>query len=117
MSLDYNLTAIKDRDVHFPPETDEAVVRMMGTLNRKVNAAIWATIPVQIGDITEENADEWFDRYVFWNKLVGHGDTESWTLTREDVHHLIGLKTNVWPHMEHVEWLERQFNFVREGRF
>jgi hypothetical protein len=113
MSLDYNLTKIEDRNVHFPPNTQS--VEILGTLNQKVNGAIWATIAVQMGEITADNADEWFDRYVFWNKLMGFEPNE-YTLTREDVHHLVGLKTNVWPNMDHAAWLSRMWDFVKEGR-
>lgn len=104
MSLDYNLTAIKDRSVHFPP--NEESPNLLGTLNLKVYSAIWACISTQIGTITEENADEWFFRYVLWNRLSGLNDGE-YTLTRQDVHHLVGLSTNVFPDLNRQEWSAR----------
>lgn len=114
MSLDWNLTAIKDREVHFPPETDEAVVRMIGSMNRKVMQAIWATIPTQIGKITEENAEEFYFRYRLSNRLSGFEDSDS-DLTLEDVKHLVGLSTNVWPEMNREEWLARQWEIHTRG--
>jgi len=112
MSLDYDLRSIKDFKVNFPPNTES--VAILGTLNIKVTCAIWATIAVQIGEITSENADEWFDRYVFWNRLQGTTDPNNdLPLSREDVHALVGLKTNVWPAMEHGEWLERQWEMSK----
>lgn len=106
MSLDYDLTKVQDRDVHFPPNTES--VAILGTMNIKVNSAIWACIATQIGTITVDNADEWYDRYHFWNLYSGNEDTDL-TLTREDVHHLVGLKTNVWPDLDRPAWLERLF--------
>lgn len=116
MSLDYNLTKIKNREVNFPPNTESVAV--LGTLNLKVHAAIWACIPVQIGEITQANADEWYDRYVFSNRLMGTTDpANDLPLSREDVHNLVGLSTNVWPHLSRRDWLDRQFQFSQEGRF
>lgn len=115
MSLDYDLRNIKDRSVNFPPETDPAVIRLAGDMNRKVYSVIWSTIAVQIGTITEDNADEFYDRYSYWNRLM-FGPDEELPFTREDVHLLVGLSTNVFPDLTHEEWLDRLFRFHKEGR-
>jgi hypothetical protein len=115
MSLNYNLTAIKDRAVHFP--ANDQHVSVLGTLNLKVNAAIWMCIPVGIGEITAENHEEWFNRYRFFQQLGGHrlGETPAVDLTLEDVKHLIGLSTNVFPETPHDEWLTKMWDRVKEG--
>jgi hypothetical protein len=106
MSLDYDLTEIKDRSVHFPPNTES--VAILGTLNIKVNAAIWACLTTQIGTITADNADDWYTRYVLWNRLQGF-ESNPYPLTREDIHHLVGLRTNVYPDLPIGEWLTRLY--------
>lgn len=112
MSLDWNITNIKDRAEHFPPNTEH--VEVLGSLNRKVFSAIWGCITTQIGTITEENADEWFDRYCFWYKLQ-YGDLEGVPFDRDDIHKMAGLSTNVFPDLPRDRWLERQWEMWEQS--
>lgn len=55
---------------------------------------IFATMPVGIGVITEENHLEWYGRYLQWNAACGWDDPY---LSLSDVKAGIGLSTNVFP--------------------
>jgi len=106
MSLDYDLRDMKDREVHFPPNTEHTEI--VGSLNLKVSAMIWATIATGIGDIKDEtDADEFYVRYVYWHRLFGNGEVP---FTRQDVRRAVGLKTNVYPRQTRSEWLNRLFD-------
>lgn len=112
MSLDYDLTAMVNRETHFPPNTEH--VEMLGTLNRKVYSLIWGTISVQIGEITLKNADQWYDRYLAWHRLMGYPDADM-PFDREDVRNAAGLRTNVYPNLTQAQWLKRTWEiFERE---
>lgn len=96
MSLDWNLTDVKDRDVNFPPDA-------MGKMNDFVHITIFATMTVGIYEITEKNADEFYDRLKFWYDAVGPlftllnqetNEPEPIMPTREQIHQLVGLHTN-----------------------
>ena len=115
MSLDYDLTAMVNRETLFPPNTEH--VEMLGTLNRKVHALIFGTIAVQIGEITLENADEWFNRYLFWHRMMGWPDADL-PFDCEDVRNAAGLSTNVYPALPTGKWLKRTWEiFEREQEF
>lgn len=101
MSLDWDIRDVKDREIHFPPNTEH--VELLGHMNQKVQHAIFSTMAVQIGTITADNADEWYARYRLWNRVTGFTDI----LTHEDVEHLVGLSTNVFPDEPLAKWLER----------
>lgn len=87
MSLNYDL-----RDVA------EGVLDSMP--NGVTEALIWATIPVGISRITDDNAPEFFDRCemladVYGAPLVADGKDRR--LTFEEVKAHVGLKTNASP--------------------
>lgn len=82
MSLNWSTTDIADYDEHFPPNGDYQ--------NSAINAAIWATLAVGIGRITEANADEFYLRWRMWNQAC---DSEM-VVTLQDVRHMVGLWTN-----------------------
>ena len=116
MSLDYDLRSIKDREVHFPPETDPVVVQVYGSLNRKLTTLIFGCMATHIGTITEENYEEWFNRYLYWCRLATlEKDTNG--LTLEDVHNAVGLKTNVFPNKTQQEWQDHMWQCFVEHRF
>lgn len=105
MSLDFNLTNIKDREVHFPPNTEH--VEMLGSMNRKIHAIVWATIVTRIGVITDEaEAVEFYRRYVVWHRLNTWPDAEL-PFTVDDVKHAVGLSTNVFPRTTRKQWAKQ----------
>lgn len=106
MSLDYDLTDIKDRSVHFPPNDQH--VEMLGTLNQKIQAMIFGTMATGIGDIKDETeADEFYTRYRLWSDMFSSGEA---SFTREDVRKAVGLRTNVFPREPRDKWLGRMYD-------
>lgn len=89
MSLNYDLTAVKDRD-----ESEMGVA--------VTDALIWATMGVGMDAITEENKDEFFCRLHIYEQVFGSwismrgddGKAEPYNMKYEDVCKHIGLKTN-----------------------
>lgn len=136
MSLDYDLTRIKDREVNFPPDEQ-------GKMNDALHVLIWNTMAIDIGEITESNVDEVWYRTDMWQRLVGPqfthwvpaehpyvlvinsdgsasidmpnltdpGEWQPFLLTKEDIVNAIGLKTNVAMSTRH------QFIKKVTGRF
>jgi hypothetical protein len=83
MSLDYNMSAIKDYD---ELKTDEEFA--------KTNAMIWDTLATDIGHIKdEETAMKFYARAVMFSGAIMSGDPLVYTLA--DVFRRIGLRTNV----------------------
>jgi hypothetical protein len=94
MSLNFDLTAIDRRFWHADEATEEA--------KEVTNTMIWATIAVDMGSITEKNADEFAERLEAYQQLRGalmqkyvDGEIIDRPLTAEEVRERIGLKTNV----------------------
>lgn len=86
MSLNWDATEVKDFD-----SVDKTLME----------SAVWATIDVGIREITEKNADDFFSRISLSEKVTGayrrkvvDDKLEDMFFTREEIHSLIGLKTN-----------------------
>lgn len=66
------------------------------------DAGIWAAHGVGIPHLTEKNADEFFIRVSFWERVLGayrmNEKGEDVRFTREDVTRLLGLRTNATAH-------------------
>ena len=96
MSLNWNLENIKNyEDVCF--YTDDSGLKNMEPLT---NQFIWFTMYVDIGEITEENAAQFYARVSLLEKLNGafmwEEDNTPYFITYEDVKKHIGLHTNVF---------------------
>jgi hypothetical protein len=94
MSLDWNLDNIEDWE-SVCKEAD-------GSLSPVTNALIWATLAVDMGEITDDNAIEFAWRCSFYELFAGpllvevkDDDFVPRPLTIEDVRAHIGLTTNV----------------------
>lgn len=79
MSLDWNATKAPNWD-----KLDS---------NHK-ESLIFSCMSVGIGEITEANVEEWYQRYLQTYRAYGWGETY---LSLEDVRNGIGLTTNVFP--------------------
>jgi len=118
MSLDWDTTRIKDKEVHFPGEAD-------GTMSNTLHVLIWNSLAIDIGEITEANIDEVWYRTDMWQRLIGaqfqtyvapepyrvvvnsdgsgnleptdesDGHWEPILLTKQDIANAVGLRTNV----------------------
>lgn len=67
-----------------------------------MDTLIWASIPVGLSSITEDNAFEWFQRVSFYEKIAGAGMFTDYGKTPlfiqpGHIKRFIGLKTNVSP--------------------
>jgi hypothetical protein len=101
MSLNYNLTKIKNHDsVCFSVNRDGEK-----TMRGITNLLIWSTISVDLGEITAKNVDEWLFRL----KAVGliYQDENQMKVTREQLIAHIGLTTNVFPNKTRAQFLKR----------
>lgn len=95
MALNWNLGKIKD--------WEKVCLNADGSVSARTETIIWATMTVQLGQITEKNWQEFFVRLDFGNRLRSWG----YTLTEEDIKDHIGLTTNVidepWSkYMKHI---------------
>lgn len=97
MALEWDLRAVQNRHENYPAEEN-------GSLNRVTETMIFATMAVGIGDLSDENAPEFFARVHLWELAFGSflkaydgGDAiVDRPLTPEDVRGHIGLRTNVF---------------------
>jgi hypothetical protein len=100
MSLNYNLTKIKNHDtVCFRIDSDgEERMRPV------TNLLIWSTMSVDLGEITAKNVDEWLFRL----KAIGliYQEESQLKVTREQLVAHIGLTTNVFPNKTRAQFLK-----------
>lgn len=115
MSLDWNLTGIKDYNEVCWITDDKGEKRLDGV----TQTIIWATMAVGIGTITEANAPEFFARISIIEDMDGAwmiGPDGPVRFTYEDVVRHIGLKTNVFPEETRAKWIKRQVTRVMDDR-
>lgn len=102
MALHYDLTDVKDA---FDAE---------GNIKPLTNSMIWATLYVNMREITEENAEEFFVRLQLCFRLTKSGNSD---ITLEDVKNHIGLKTNV-PEKTWNEFVKKELKmFCQDHNF
>ena len=115
MSLNWDITNVKDHksvcwlpdpEGEINPKTGEVYVMM----NPVTKALIFATMSVDIGRITEDNADEFYARLGFfrqlWGPFVANDDGSPREITPQDVQAHIGLVTNVNT-LTRAKWLTK----------
>jgi hypothetical protein len=104
MALTYDLSKVKDRQQFFP-DTES------GDLNPVTTTIIFGTMITGIGELTEQNAPEFYARLHLAEQLRGplayNGHGEPITITPQYVKGHIGLKTNVFPKETRAAWLKR----------
>jgi hypothetical protein len=103
MSLDFNLSKIRDR---------EELLDEGGQLHPRWAAIVFACMSVGIGEITSKNIDEFWKRLdiiqaVDGPHLCGHEDPEQNWLTRADVERMVGLTTNVFPKESEAAFMKK----------
>lgn len=81
MSLNWNATKCGDAWKALDPSVQESL--------------IFHTMFVDMGEITEANHQEFYERYVQWNMALGYGTSDLY-LSAGDVKAAIGLTTNVF---------------------
>jgi hypothetical protein len=101
VSLNWDIGKVKDYEAVWPHdqwEQDyESLTKEQQQEGLKTEALIWLTIGIGMGDITEENVDEFTARVMIWEKVRGNYlrlDKEPYYLTRSDIERRIGLWTN-----------------------
>ena len=100
MSLDYDIRKIPDEikilNDHLSPITE---------------CIIFATIPTDIGEITEGNYKEFYMRWRLFNVAVQDLDKPLGVLPVDlnDIRQHIGLKTNVWT-LTRRQWLTQRLS-------
>lgn len=78
----------------------------------KKESLIFATMFVDMGEITEKNHEAFYERYVQFHMATGHG--EDLYLTLEDVKGAIGLTTNVFTTTP-AAWRKRLITLVENA--
>jgi len=98
MSLNYQLTKIENyEELCWVKKGEEHY-----ELNPVTHALIFATMVVDIGEITTKNYEEFYARMTLFGKL-----NDITYPTIEDVRAHIGLHTNVFPSATRNQWLKR----------
>jgi hypothetical protein len=100
MSLNWDATKVRDFD------------KLTDNERNTRESLIWATMAIGMGEITEENAQEFYSRLSLLEKVSGasrwfyddDGEHVSVYFTPEDVKRFIGLTTNVFP-----KWTQAKF--------
>lgn len=120
MSLDFNLTAIKDYKTVCYTENKDGSFEMNGTCH----LLVFATMNLDLGTIKADNIDEWRWRIAFLNHLQmpigsttvdkGKGKIErvDYMPTREKLEPFIGLSTNVTTRTR-KSWVARMMRYVK----
>lgn len=96
MALTWDATAVRDYD---QLTDNERVTR---------ESLIWATMAIGMGEITDENAMEFYTRLSLLEKVTGasrfDGEGKPLFFSPEDVKRFVGLRTNVFP-----KWTKAKF--------
>ena len=105
MSLDWDISEVENNDE----------ITVEGAPWVITETLIWLTMAVDMGEITEENHEEFFTRVSIWETIHGPSmhkwnketeEREPMPMTLEDVERRIGLNTNV-INRDREEWGER----------
>jgi hypothetical protein len=105
MSLDWDISEVENNDE----------IKADGSPWVTTETLIWLTMAVDMGEITEENHEEFFTRVSIWETIHGPSmhkwnketeEREPMPMTLEDVERRIGLNTNVIT-TDREEWGER----------
>ena len=97
MPLTYDLTKVRDYESLFNEYDDNEVLiaPRKDRLGMFLDAIIWSTIAIGLGEITEGNVDEWVFRLEF-RRLCGVSTmADKIQITKPIISRFIGLKTNV----------------------
>lgn len=98
MSLDYRLGDIENWKETCYSERECEGGEIASEMNIVTQAIIFYTIPLGINLITEQNADKFFDRMEFYDKVNGclmyDSEGNDRPITAEEVKAHIGLSTN-----------------------
>lgn len=108
MSLNWDARAVRDID----NLTDNERVTL--------DSLIWSTLAIGMGEITDENAQEFYTRLSLIEKVTGasrfDGESKPLYFTPDDVKRFVGLTTNVFPKWSktkfktHIMDLHERFN-------
>lgn len=90
MSLDWDVRNVKDYKTRCWVDGPQGTRQVHPTTEKMV----WASIGVDIGKLTQKNADEFYIRYLMYSRAIQRDPQERW-LTPADIHDHIGLVTNV----------------------
>jgi hypothetical protein len=102
MALNWDVTEVKDHE--------EVLEGMEWSITEIM---IWYTIAIDLGEITDENAGEFFQRISIWERIMGpaffyteDGDKKDRYMTLADVKRRVGLSTNV-VNLTRSKWNKR----------
>jgi len=111
MSLDWSLSKIEDYEDLCWKATGEMSEegKPLYRLNPITESIIFACMPIDLGDITEDNYHEFYQRYAIWCAVKGL--TPYFTLN--DVRDHIGLKCNV-ANMTLHSWMTKRLKWFME---
>jgi hypothetical protein len=120
MSLDWDLTAISNHKKLWMEAGKDEGGKQEYKLRPVTETLIWVCLAIDIGEITENNWEEWFLRARVWERAMGvmrHDGKEDFPITPEEVKAHIGLKTNVFPKTTAAAFAKKLVAVLeREGR-
>lgn len=109
MSLDWSIEACRD--------WQELVGEEHQHENVITQSLVFMTIGVGLGEITEENAQEFWMRCRLYETLSGtimHANGTPYHFTIADIRRRVGLKTNVFPNKSRAAWSKDLVNDFME---
>lgn len=102
MSLDWNIGKVKEFEGLWVKDTDPHAKPDDKKLGAVTESLIWTTLGIDLGTITDANAEEFYLRTLIYHKVVGppmhklvDGNLVPIPFTLDDIKRHIGLKTNV----------------------
>lgn len=118
MSLNWDLSKIKDRETLCWREVTlegEGQQKPGKWLNPDTDMLIWGSMAIGIGELTEENAREWYLRLKLLERVgsaIGHKDGKPYTPPLETIKAHVGLRTNVGRTEPRKRWANRVMEVV-----
>lgn len=125
MSLNWSLTKIKDHKTvcyeYREKSAEYGIFESGDCMKALTDALIWATMAVDIGEITEKNAEEFHWRVKeleetynqpFLRYLDDNGEVQKRPITLEEVRAHIGLSTNVMT-ISRKQWIAKMLKWQK----
>jgi hypothetical protein len=99
MALTWDVSKVKDYAEKWPDRIDGNHRQW----NLTTDALVWASLAIDMCEITENNAEEWYIRIHMWEEVIGpfrsgldeNGERKDVFFTYEEIVGHIGMRTNV----------------------
>lgn len=118
MALHFEFTNIENREevCYLTAEKDDpnrGIKKGEKYIRPMLDAVIWASIFLGLGELTKKNIDRWVERFEIHRRLFGSVFVDDYQVTRADLEQFIGLTTNVVTESD-AKWKNRNWSRIRE---